>query len=86
MITTQKVTQALAVSGAFDGMPIPLSDPPTASEECLKILIVEMLLLLYYETPDDVGPPGTQPRDLWDGMLGSSHAEKVGAAVALLWP
>jgi hypothetical protein len=67
------------------GIPVP-DVLVTASEEAQRICIVELMLLLYYEDPDSLMGPEEEPRKTWDGMLGSTHAEYVGAGVAVLWP
>jgi len=63
-----------------------VDEPPTMSEEAARIIIVEMLWVMYTENPDSIGLPGTQPRDVWDSMLGEPHEAMVAAGVAALWP
>ena len=64
----------------------PVSDPPTASEEWARIQIVKLLWVLYEEDPDSIGPPGTEPRDVWGMMYGAPHDEMIAAGVAAMWP
>lgn len=64
----------------------PVSDPPTASERMARIQFVELLWILYEMDPDDAGLPGTQPRDVWDSMLGEPHSAMIAAGVAAIWP
>lgn len=80
---SDKLTARWPSLGSTD---LTLSDPLTATEEMARIAIVELLLLLWYDDPDSIGEPDDEPRATWDGMLESTHAEKVGAGVAVMWP